>query len=78
MREGREEEEGRERARERGGGDRGGIALHTSSSLYTAEAMHSVEIKRDVLVSWVASVVTMVARGAAKKMIVKKLQTSPS
>ena len=43
--------------------------------------MHStsVEIKlRGVLISWVASVVTMVARGAAKKMIVKKLQTSPS
>ena len=42
--------------------------------------MHStsVEIKGGVLFSWVASVVTMVARGAAKKMIVKKLQTSPS
>ena len=38
--------------------------------------MHSVEIKGGVLVSWVASIVTMVARGAAKKMIVKKLQTS--
>ena len=47
-------------------------------SLYTAEAMHSVEIKGGILASWVASIVTMVARGAAKKMIVKKLQTSPS
>jgi hypothetical protein len=31
-----------------------------------------------VLISWVARVVTIVARGAAKKMIVKKLQTIPS
>ena len=52
----------------------------TDAHLYTTEAMHSVEIKGGILASWarVASVVTMVARGAAKKMIVKKLQTRPS
>ena len=51
----------------------GGSLVHFS--LYIAGAMHRVEIKGAVLL---VSVVTMVARGAAKKMIVKKLQTRPS
>ena len=40
--------------------------------------MHSVKVKGGILASWVANVVTMVVRGAAKKMIVKTLQTKLS
>ena len=59
-------EEGAERESEGGRG----IALYIYSWV-----MHStsVEIKGGVLVSWVASVITMVARGAAlKKMILSE------
>ena len=64
---------------ERGGGEgKGESETEGDNLVHFTGAMHRVESKGAVLVSWVVSVVTMVARGAAKKMIVKKLQTSPS